>query len=136
LELVFHLSKLLEINHLKQNGTKPSGELTSDAGGEKVCVEHIKEILNRTKHAKAISLINALSNQEKFILRLIPKKGTFYSELYQLYKSTDGRLGDRMLRNYVERFSKLKLINMERKGVGNSYFITLNMPKDVLFEIP
>jgi len=40
-----------------------------------------------------------------------------------------------MLRNYIEKFCKLKLINMERKGVGGSYFITLNTPKDVLFEI-
>jgi hypothetical protein len=57
-------------------------------------------------------MINALSNREKFILKLIPKEGTLYPELYRVYRSTDGQLSDRMLRNYVERFSKLKLINM------------------------
>lgn len=112
-----------------------AGELADNTEDKKVRVEHIKEILNKTKHAKAISVINALNNQERFILRLIPKEGTFYPELYQLYKSTDGKLGDRMLRNYIDRFSKLRLINMERKGISNSHFITLNMPKDVLFEI-
>ncbi len=112
-----------------------AGELANNTGDKKVRVDHVKEILNKTRHAKVISVINALSNQEKFILRLIPKEGTFYPVLYRLYRSTDGKLGDRMLRNHVERFSKLKLINMERKGIGNSYFITLNMPKDVLFEV-
>ena len=41
----------------------------------------------------------------------------------------------KMFRNYIERFSKINLINMERKGVGGSYFIKLNTPKEVLFEI-
>ena len=111
-----------------------AGELANNTGDKKLHIGYIKDILNRTKHAKAISVINALSNQEKFILRLIPNEGTFYQDLYHLYRSTDGKLGNRMLRNYVDRFSRLKLINMERKGVSSSYFITLNMPKNVLFE--
>lgn len=112
-----------------------AGELANNTDDKKVHVAHIKEILNKTRHAKAVSVINALSNREKFILKLIPEEGTFYPNLYRIYRSTDGKFGDRMLRNYMERFSKLKLINMERKGASSSYFITLNMPKDVLFEI-
>lgn len=112
-----------------------AGELARKSGEPKVEVKHIRERLNRTRHVKAISVINELSRRERFILRLIPNKGMHYPQLYRFYKSTDGRLGDRMFRNYIERFSKLKLINMERKGVGGSYFITLNTPKDVLFEI-
>ncbi|KYK34793.1 MAG: hypothetical protein AYK22_04785 [Thermoplasmatales archaeon SG8-52-3] len=112
-----------------------AGELANKIEGKRVHIAHVKEILNKTRHAKAISVINGLSNHEKFILKLIPKDGTFYPNLYRLYKSTDGNLGDRRLRNYVERFSRLNLISMERKGADSSYFITLNMPKDFLFEI-
>ena len=111
-----------------------AGELANNTIDKKVHVNQVKEILNKTKHAKAVSVINALSNHERFILKLIPKEGTFYPNLHRIYRSTDGKFGDRTLRNYVDRFSKLKLINMEKKGVGSSYFITLNMPKDVLFE--
>ena len=112
-----------------------AGELANSTIDKKVHVNQVKEILNSTKHAKAASVINALTNHERFILKLIPKEGTFYPNLYRIYRSTDGKFGDRMLRNYVNRFSKLKLINMERKGSGSSYFITLNMSKDVLFEV-
>ena len=112
-----------------------AGDLARKLGEEKVEVKHIKENLGKSKHAKSIGLIKELSKQERFILKLIPKQGVHYPQFYNFYRSTDGRLGDRMLRNYMERFSKLKLINMERKGVGGSYFITLNTPKDVLFEV-
>jgi len=112
-----------------------AGELARKSGDSKVGVKHIRERLNRTRHTKAISVINELTKRERFILRLIPEKGTYYPQLYKFYKSTDGQLGDRMFRNYIERFSKFNLINMERKGVGGSYFITLNTPKDVLFGI-
>ena len=112
-----------------------AGELARKSGESKVGVKHIRERLNRTRHTKAISVINELTKRERFILRLIPEKGTYYPQLYKFYKSTDGQLGDRMFRNHIERFSKFNLINMERKGVGGSYFITLNTPKDVLFEI-
>lgn len=111
-----------------------AGELANSSGNKIVHLGHIKEILNLTRHAKAISVVNALSNQEKFILKLIPKKGVFFPDLFRIYRSTDGNLGDRMLRKHVARFSRLKLVNMERRGNDNSYFITLNMPKDVLFE--
>ncbi len=110
-----------------------AGERARKLGESKVGVKHIREMLNRTRHTKAISTINELTKRERFILRLIPEKGTYYPQLYKFYKSTDGQLGDRMLRNYMEKFSKLRLINMERKWVGGSYFITLNMPKDVVF---
>jgi cell division control protein 6 len=112
-----------------------AGERARKSGESKVGVKHIRERLNRTRHTKAISVINELTKRERFILRLIPEKGTYYPQLYKFYKSTDGQLGDRMFRNHIERFSKFNLINMERKGVGGSYFITLNTPKDVLFEI-
>jgi cell division control protein 6 len=112
-----------------------AGELARKSGDSKVGVKHIRERLNRTRHAKAICIINKLTKRERFILRLIPNKGTYYPQLYKFYKSTDGQLGDRMLRNYMEKFLKLKLINMERKGASGSYFITLNTPKNVLFEV-
>jgi cell division control protein 6 len=112
-----------------------AGELARNSGDKKVVVKHLKEKLNRTRHARAMDVINSLSKRERFILRLIPKKGTYYLRFYRLYKSTDGQLGDRMLRNYMGKFHKLKLINMERKGMGGSYFITLNTPKEVLFEV-
>jgi len=110
-----------------------AGELARKSGDSKVGVKHIRERLNRTRHTKAISVINELTKMERFILRLIPENGTYYPQLYRFYRSTDGQLGDRMFRNYIERFSKFNLINMQRKGVGGSYFITLNTPKDVLF---
>lgn len=37
-----------------------------------------------------------------------------------------------MLRYYLERLSKYGLISMERKGVGGSNFIRLNVPRKVL----
>ncbi len=110
-----------------------AGQLARNSDDKKVSVKHIKEKLNQTQHARTMSVINSLSKQEKFILRLIPKKGTYYPQFYRIYRSIDGPLGDRMLRNYLEKFHKMKLINMERK-MGNTYFITLNAPKDVLFE--
>jgi cell division control protein 6 len=111
-----------------------AGDLANNSGEKKLKVKHMKERINRTSHAKAITVINGLSRLERFILRLIPNKGAHFPQLYQFYKATDGKLGDRMFRNYIERFSKLNLIHMELKGEGGSYFITLNTPKDVLFE--
>jgi len=111
-----------------------AGELAGKTGNEKVHVYHVKEILDKSRHARAIDVIKSLTKRERFILMLIPAKGTHYQQLYRLYKSTDGHLGDRMLRNYLQKFHNLKLVTMERKGVGGSYFITLNTPKDVLFE--
>lgn len=115
---------------------KRAGELAKKEGGDKVSINHIEENLKATEHAKATSIIERLSQHEKFILNLIPKNGTFYPALYHFYKSTDGYLGDRMFRNHIDKMSELKLINMEKRGVGGSYFITLNAPKDVLFDIP
>jgi hypothetical protein len=97
-------------------------------------VEHIRKHLDKSRHATTRKVLGELSKQERFILRLIPNKGIYYPQFYRFYKSTDGRLGDRMLRNYMDRFSKLKLISMKRKGVTGSYFITLNTPKEVFFE--
>jgi cell division control protein 6 len=112
-----------------------SGKLAQNIGDGKVEKRHIVSKLNRTKYAKTISVLGDLSKQERFILRLIPAKGTYYPQFYQFYKSTDGPLGDRMLRNYLGKFQKIRLINMERK-MGKPYFITLNAPKDILFEDP
>ena len=111
-----------------------AGELARKSGENKIGVKLIKKNLNKSRHATSRKILSELSKQERFILKLIPKKGVHYPQFYQLYESTDGRLGDRMLRNYMERFCKLKLINMERKGMGGSHFITLNMPKNILFE--
>jgi Cdc6-like AAA superfamily ATPase len=110
-----------------------SGKLAQSLGDGKVEKKHIISKLNRTQYAKTINVLKNLSKQEKFILRLIPKKGTYYPQFYRFYKSTDGPLGDRMLRNYMEKFQKLRLITMDKK-MGRAYFITLNAPKEVLFE--
>lgn len=112
-----------------------AGELARKSGDEKVTLRHIKETLTRSKYAKTMRILSELSKTERFILKLIPDQGVYYPEFYRFYKSTDGRLGDRMFRNYLHKFRRLKLINMERKGIGGSYFITLNAPKEILFEI-
>lgn len=111
-----------------------AGDLARKTRG-KVEINHIRDILKKTQHARFTTMLSTLSVKERFILKLIPEQGVHYPQLYDFYRTTDGQLGDRMFRNYVEKFAKLKLINMERKGVGGSYFITLNTPKEVLFEI-
>jgi len=39
---------------------------------------------------------------------------------------------DRMLRYYLERLARYGLISMERRGVGGSYFIRLNVPRRIV----
>lgn len=112
-----------------------AGEMARKSGSDRVTVKHIREALSKSKFAKSMKNLSKLSKKERFILKLIPEQGVYYPELYHFYKSTDGHLGDRMFRNYLQKFHRLRLINMERKGIGGSYFITLNTPKDVLFEI-
>ncbi|MCU0849723.1 MAG: AAA family ATPase [Candidatus Thermoplasmatota archaeon] len=103
--------------------------------GEKVEFHHIKEILEKTQYSSSVVVLSKLSEKERFILKLIPDQGINFPQLYDFYQTTNGHLGDRMFRNYVEKFARLKLINMERKGNGGAYFITLNTPKEVLFEM-
>ena len=55
-------------------------------------------------------------------------------EMIEKIVTKDGKIGDRRFRNYIERFYKLNLISMKQDGVGGRYFITLNTPKDFLFE--
>jgi len=112
-----------------------AGEIAYRNRDEKVTLDHVKEVLNLSKFAKSIKILKKVSKKERFILRLIPKEGVYYPQFYQFYKSVDGELGDRMLRNYIEKFQRLKLINMERKGIGGSYFIKLKVPRDILFEM-
>ena len=114
---------------------KRAADSAKKSGDKKIGIKHVSMNLKTTEHAKASSTIKHLSQHEKFILNLIPKNGTFYPALYQFYKQTDGYLGDRMFRNYVERLHDLKLINMEQRGVGGCKFITLNLHKDILFEV-
>ena len=110
-----------------------SGKLARNLGEKKVEKKHILSNINRTRYATTIGILNDLTKHEKFILKLIPKKGAYYPQFYKFYKSTDGSLGDRMLRNYMDKFHKLRLITMDKK-MGKTYFITLNAPKDILFE--
>lgn len=112
-----------------------AGELARESGNKKIKLQHIEKILHKSEHASTICRIGNLSHHERFILNLIPNGGAYFPDICQIYKSTDGGLGDRMLRNYIDRFHRLDLISMEKKGVGGSYFITLNTPKEVLFEI-
>ncbi|MBU0496477.1 MAG: AAA family ATPase [Candidatus Thermoplasmatota archaeon] len=111
-----------------------AGELVCESGDVKLEVDHVRSEIGMAGHAKVISMVNALSQRERFILRLIPKGGTSYPDFYRLYRATDNHIGDRMLRNYMEKFRRLKLVSMETKGIGGSYFITPNLPKDVLFD--
>lgn len=110
-----------------------AGDLVRKSGG-KVEVQHIKEILEKTQYANSTATLSRLSERERFILKLIPERGLDYPQLYDFYRNMDGRLGDRMFRNYVEKLARLRMINMEKKDNG-AYFITLNTPKEVLFEV-
>lgn len=129
----FTIKKKGDIRIIRES-LRRAGELAKNSDDKKVDLRHIKKFLSITEHAKASSIINELNQHEKFILNLIPKNGTFFPALYQFYKQTDGHLGDRMFRNHIDRFSKLNLIKIENKGVGGSQFITLNTPKEVLYE--
>jgi cell division control protein 6 len=112
-----------------------AGDLAKKQRSEKIEIRHIKETLERSQYARSMKTLSELSKNERFILRLIPDQGVHYPDLYQFYKSSDGSLGDRMFRIYMQKFAKLRLINMERKGIGGSYFITLNLSKEILFNI-
>jgi len=110
-----------------------AGELAKESGNKKLELQHVKKTLHKSEHASSICLIGALSHHERFILNLIPKAGAYLPEIFRFYRSTDGGLGERMLRNYMDKFHRLSLISMEKKGIGGSYFITLNTPKEALF---
>ena len=110
-----------------------SAKLATNKGDKKIDTAHVASYVDKAQYAKSVSMIEDLSSHEKFILRLIPKKGTNYPNLFKFYKKIDGPLEDRMVRNYLQNLQRLKLINMEKR-MGNNYFITLIAPKDVLFE--
>lgn len=110
-----------------------AGEIASERNSDKVTVEHIKEAISESQFAKARYMVSKLSENERFILSLIPEDGIFYQDFYLLYKRVNPEgLKDRMLRNYIEKFAKLNLIRIERKGMGGGHFITLNIPKKVI----
>jgi len=110
-----------------------AGELARRDGKFKVTVEHIKKALSESQFAKARSMIEQLSSKEKKIISLIPKNGIFYPEFYELYRKVyPSGVRDRMLCYYLERLARYGLITMERRGVGGSYFIRLNVPKKIL----
>jgi len=111
-----------------------AGEIANKNGSDKVTVIHIQDALDHSRYAKSLKILREISEQEKFLLQLIPESGIYYPEFYKHYRSVSGKIGDRMLRNYMEKLQNLNLINMERKGVGGSYLVNLSVPKDVLFE--
>ena len=109
-----------------------AGELARQSGKFKVTVEHIKKALSESQFAKAKSMVEQLSSKERKIISLIPENGIFYPEFYELYRKVyPSGIRDRMLRYYLERLAKYGLITMERKGVGGSYFIRLNVPRKI-----
>jgi cell division control protein 6 len=112
----------------------PAGETAIKSGDRKVTVEHLKENLNMTQYAKPISVIRNISERERFILKMIPEKGIVYPKFYRIFRQLNGSVGDRMLRNYMGRLEKLNLIKVEQNGVGGRQIISLNTPKDVLFD--
>ncbi len=109
-----------------------AGELAGRQGKERMGMEHLEESLEKSVHAKPVKLASELSGEEVSILKLIPDEGIYYPELSGVYGKAGGRLRDRMLRNYVNKFCEMNLIEMERKGRGGSYFIKFRVPKDVL----
>ena len=110
-----------------------AAEYAGKSGQNRLTLNHLKEKLKMTEHAKAISVIRNISEREKFLLKMIPEKGITYPKFYKIFRELDGGIGDRMLRNYMERLHKLNLINMEQTGVGGRQIISLNTPKEVLF---
>jgi len=110
-----------------------AGELAKKDRKYRVTVEHVKNALSESQFSKAKSMIDRLSSNEKKIISLIPENGIFYPEFYELYrKMYPSGVKDRMLRYYLERLARYGLITMERKGIGGSYFIRLNIPKKLL----
>ncbi|WP_290623965.1 MULTISPECIES: Cdc6/Cdc18 family protein [unclassified Archaeoglobus] len=110
-----------------------AGELAKKDGKFRVTVEHIKQALSESQFAKAKSMVEQLSSKERKIISLIPENGIFYPEFYELYRKVyPSGVRDRMLRYYLERLARYGLITMERRGIGGSYFIRLNVPRKVL----
>ncbi len=109
-----------------------SGELAKKRGEERVDKEHVIETLEKSRHAKSIKLASELSKEEKNIIKKIPEDGIHYQDFFREYKK-DGKLKDRMIRNYIKKFKEMNLIKMERKGKGGSHFITFKTPKKLLF---
>jgi orc1/cdc6 family replication initiation protein len=112
-----------------------AGELARKNGDGCIGVGLIESIFEKSKYARSMRVVSRLSKSEQFMLRLIPEHGFYYPEFFHVYRSTSGNLSDRMFRNYLKKFQKLKLINLERKGVEGCYFVTSNLPRDVLFEV-
>lgn len=111
-----------------------AGQLAKKTG--RIKEEHVKAVAANSRFAKSQSVLLRLSKQERFILKLIPEKGVDFSEFYASYKKQwPEATGDRMFRNYIEKFEKLNLITMKRKGIGGAYFINLNIPREILFDI-
>ncbi len=112
-----------------------AGDLAKKKGLDKVTVEHIKAVLGEATFAKSQSMISQLSEQERKILKLIPEKGISYPEFSCFYEQYyPDSIKDRMLRNYLERLEKLGLVNLERKGAGGAYWISLKVPRKVVEE--
>lgn len=112
-----------------------AGELARKKGHDRITVEHIEAVLGETKFVKIQSMVSQLSGQERSILRLIPEKGVSYPDFSYLYEQYyPDAIKDRMLRNYLDKFERLKLVSLERKGIGGAYWITLNVPRKVLEE--
>lgn len=113
-----------------------AGDLARKKRYDKITAEHIRAVLDEARFAKTQSMISQLNEQEKSILKLIPEKGISYPEFAYFYKQYyPDSIKERMLRKYLEKFERLKLINLERKGIGGAYWITLNVPRKVLDEV-
>ncbi len=110
-----------------------AGDLAKKKGLDKVTAEHIKAVLGEATFAKNQSMISNLSEQERQILKLIPEKGISYPEFSRFYERFyPDSIKDRMLRNYLEKLEKLGLVNLERKGAGGAYWISLKVPRKVI----
>jgi len=51
-------------------------------------VDHVKSALSESQFAKAKSMVEQLSSNEKRIISLIPENGIFYPEFYELYQES------------------------------------------------
>jgi len=109
-----------------------AGELAKKEGRYKVTVEHVKNALTESQFVKTKTMVEQLPSKERKIISLIPENGIFHRVLWTLQKGASFWGEGQDVQDYLERLARYGLISMERKGVGGSYFIRLNVLRKVL----
>lgn len=113
-----------------------AGEMARRKGEERLEKGHLDEVLSDSRFIKTQKLMKGLSRREKEVLKSIPERGRMYKDFSRAYRhSYPNGLRDRMLRYYLEKFSRLGLIDMERRGLGGGYFLRLRVPARLVREL-